>query len=305
VNIFDPSAVFVSALMDPDILMSAIRSAEKEAAHIVFNENPNIPVAMIDINKVTKEFDRIIQIKIKQISDIYKARGAAGFIDQQKESCRNQPHVIPSELKRLVPYPDAATLNLIQIVYNHMLNTSLDGDHLSYVRAHVEPGTLKFIDNLGEESDIRKLTYKRLYYTIHEQLEREDPEAVSSKDKFILSEGFYINPQCFALYKKTTNKFYICDMYLNCIKSSPQQTVAYYNDYFGRQVLLNENEVGDQLEAERCPEIDLTAMQMQAMGLYGQMYVQQPVQQLQAQMQVPDHSTQMYGMNINTLVEGI
>jgi hypothetical protein len=308
VNVYDPYAVFVSVLIDPDILMSAIRQAEKEAAHIVFNTNTSIPVCLINIREVTKEFNKIMQIKFKQISNIFRSRGAEGFVDKRKEALRNKIHVVPRELKCIVPYPDDILMQNINIAYNWMANTPLDGEHISNVRSYVEPGTLKFIDNLGEDSEVRRMTYKRLYYTIENQFKTQLKEEVSTKDKFILSEGFFINPQCFALYKKSSNKFYICDIYFYVHQATPQEAVAFYADYFGKQVLLNPNEIGEQIEADRCPDIDLTELEIQATGMYGQIpiqIVQQP-QPIQQQPQVPTNDmTPIYGMPVSNLVEGI
>ena len=271
----DPSAVFVSALIDPDIIMSAIRQAEKQATHTVQNRNVNIPTVFLDFNQVVSEFARLMTIRFNQISNIYRYRGAAGFINPEKERMRNSKCIINNELKVAIPYDmTEADLNNIRIIWSQIAMTVLDGEHIGVVKTYIDTNSLKFVDRMGENNPTRQLTYKRLYYELANTLPGTYPELLNPKDKLILSEGFFIDWSCFALYKRSKNEFYIFDPYFKCTVVSPQQAIAYYGETFGKRVLLNPNEVGPNSESPICPDLDIDMLEINALGLYGQQTIE-------------------------------
>ena len=316
IKVFDPYAAFASALVDPDLLFSAIEQAEKEAVHTVWNNsNKNFPLAMIDEDAVAIEFEKCLFKQMSHLSRIYRGKGPSGFT-REKYFKRHLVAVgfptvgTPIQLHHPITYtqegPIMTDQAIIGTIFQQIAATPLDGDHKGFVMNYVEPYSLTFIDKLGEESQMRIATYKRLYYTL-DQLKKSNPELLNPKEKFTLSEPFYIDPDRFGLYSKARNRFYIVGLDLIVREMSPQEALEYYNIYLGKSVLLNPDEIGDGLEALPVDDIDLGALEMKSLGITNQPFIVPitPIQPVPVQQQYPpmvDQNQELYGFNPN-LVE--
>ena len=158
---------------------------------------------------------------------------------------------------------------MLSTIFQQIAATPLDGDHKGVVMSYIEPNSLRFIDAMGEDSMVRIATYKRLYYTL-DQLKKSNPELLNPKDRFIMSESFYIDPDRFGLYSKSRNKFYIAGLDLVIREMSPQEALEYYGIYLGKNVLLDPNELGDTFESDPVDDIDLAELERQSLGIPSQ-----------------------------------
>ena len=325
IRVVDPYAAFASAIVDPDLLFSAIRQAEKEAVHAVWNaSDKTIPLSMLDERVVATEFAKSLYRRMSHLSRIYRNRGASGFVRSKYKNQRQlgavayQPTVgTQIQLYQPIVYgqsgPTEAEQMVLSTIFEQIAATPLDGDHKGFVTNYVEPYSLGFIDALGEDSLMRIATYKRLYYTL-DQLKKSNPELLNPKEKFTLSEPFYIDPDRFGLYSKARNRFYIASLDLIVREMSPQEALEYYGVYLGKNVLLDPAELGDTFESPIVDDIDLAAMEMEGLGMAGQQFVVPiPIAPLagnpnvyQPQAQMPPFVSQnreAYGFSPN-LVEG-
>ena len=284
IRVNDPYAAFASALIDPDILFSAIEQSEKEAVHTVWNNSDKrVPLALLDEQILAVEFDKTLYNKFGHISRIYRNRGAVGFVRNQNKRVvaigsqqptvgttvqLHQPIVYGAEGNPMTPIEQV----VLGTIFAQIAATPLDGDHKGVIMGYVEPYSLGFIDSLGEDSPTRIATYKRLYYTL-DQLKKSNPELLNPKDKFVMSESFYIDPDRFGLYSRTRNRFYIVGLDLVVREMSPQEALEYYEVYLGRNVLLDPNELGDGFESPPVEDVDLGALEMASLGLSSQPFM--------------------------------
>lgn len=319
-RVVDPYAAFASAIVDPDLLFSAIRQAEKEAVHAVWNaSNKSTPLAMLDERIVAEAFANSLYERMSHLSRIYRNRGASGFVRSKYKNQKwigavGYPPTVGTQINLYQPIvygqtgPTEAEQAVLSTIFQQIAATPLDGDHKGMVMSYVEPYSLGFIDALGEDSLIRIATYKRLYYTLN-QLKQAVPELLNPKEKLTLSEPFYIDPDRFGLYSKAKNRFYLASLDLIIREMSPQEALEYYGVYLGKDVLLDPSELGDGFESPIVDDIDLTAMEMESLGIPQQPIVEQAVYTANAyQPQAPmltfvSQNRELYGVNPN-LVEG-
>lgn len=322
IRVVDPYAAFASAIVDPDLLFSAIEQAEKEAVHAVWNaSDKSIPLSMLDETVVAEEFSRRLYGQMIHLRNIYRNRGASGFVRKERRNQRQLGAVYnPSvgstvQLHQPIVYgndgPTQAEQAVLSMIFQQIAATPLDGDHKGMVLNYVEPYSLAFIDNLGEDSMMRIATYKRLFYTL-DQLKKSNPELLNPKEKFTMSEPFYIDPDRFGLYSKSRNRFYIVSLDLIVREMTPQEALEYYGVYLGRNVLLDPTELGDTFESPTVDDIDLAALEMESLGMIGQTFTAPSpsapiptnpnVYQPQAPM-VVNQTRELYGFSPN-MVEG-
>ena len=320
IKTYDPYAAFVSAIIDPDLLFSAIEQSEKEASHVIYNNSDkSIPLVLMDDRPIAEEFAKILNAKLGHLSRIYRGRGAGGFL-RDKNSKRLVSVGVPTvgnpiQLHSPIAFGQngitQAEQILIGTIYEQIAATPLDGEHKGVVMSYVEPSSLEFIDRMGEDSITRIATYKRLYYTI-EQLRAAVPELINPKDKLIMSEPFFIDPDRFGLYSRSRNKFYIVGLDLVVREMHPYEALDYYSIYLGKDVLLDPQELGEGIEAAPVDDIDLGALEMESLGLKGQPFMvpipiapvasNPNVYQPQAIPITVNQNRELYGMNPN-LVE--
>ena len=272
VIIDDARVLFISVLIDPDILLSVIKQSEIEATSIVSARNTNIPVALLNDKEIFIEFERIFKNKVEQMKRIFNNRGAKGFIKDDYRIVKVIPGYIPtlgSNVNLIAPIymgqNREVDQSIIGEVFYQIASIPINGDTIAEIMKYVDCNSLKFVDRMGNDNINRLATYKRLYYTI-EQLRNTHPELVSPKDRFILSEAFYIDSDSFGLYSKKMNKFYIAGRDLILREMSPQEAVEYYQNFLGLVVELDPNEIGTALEPEPVPYIDLDQLEQKSIG---------------------------------------
>lgn len=276
VKVIDPYSAFAAAIVDPDLLFSAIKQAEKEAVHAIWNaSDKRVPLPLMDEYPMAQEFANTLHKQLSHLSNIYRNRGASGFVRQkcfiQKRLAAVGQPTVGSQIQLYQPFvygqePTQGDQYLLSTIFQQIAATPLDGEHKGMVMSYVEPNSLRFIDSMGEDSMVRIATYKRLYYTL-DQLKKSNPELLNPKDRFIMSESFYIDPDRFGLYSKSRNKFYIAGLDLVVREMSPQEALEYYGVYLGKNVLLDPNELGDTFESDPVDDIDLAELERQSLGI--------------------------------------
>ena len=276
VRVIDPFSAFAAAIVDPDLLFSAIEQAEKEAVHTIWNaSDKRVPLPLLNEEPMAQEFANTLHKQLSHLSNIYRNRGASGFVRpkyfvQKKLVAVGQPTVgTQVQLHRPFVYgqePTQGDQYLLSAIFQQIAAAPLDGEHKGFVMSYIEPNSLRFIDAMGEDSMVRIATYKRLYYTL-EQLKKSNPELLNPKDRFVMSESFYIDPDRFGLYSKSRNRFYIAGLDLVVREMTPQEALEYYGVYLGKNVLLDPNELGDTFESEPVDDIDLAELERQNLGI--------------------------------------
>lgn len=280
IRIQDPQAIFVSVLVDPNILLSVIKQSEIEATNNVFIRQNNVySKVLLNEKDVAIEFEKILIQKLMKLSVIFRYKGPRGFISKQYKIEQIVPArpIMGIDITLIPPYimnrPDLiADQIMLGEVFKQIANIPLNDETKSFITKYIDSRSLQFIDKFGIDNPYRLATYKRLYYTI-EQLKNCHEELINSKDKFIMSESFYIDPDRFGLYSKSLNKFYIAGLDLILREMSPQEAISYYEYYLGKEVMLDPNEVGI-LEAEMVPLVDIDLLFNQS---FEQMNIDEPV----------------------------
>ena len=84
VKVIDPYSAFAAAIVDPDLLFSAIEQAEKEAVHAIWNaSDKRVPLPLMDEYPMARELANTLHKQLSHLSNIYRNRGASGFVSQK------------------------------------------------------------------------------------------------------------------------------------------------------------------------------------------------------------------------------
>lgn len=303
IRIEDARPLFISVLVNPDILLSVIKQSEIEATSAVKVMHQSTPIALLDEREIVIEFEKILLSKISRLINIYRNRGILGFVKDEYKSIKvNQPYVptLGYNVNLISPIymgqNKQVDQSIIGEIFCQIASIPINGDTLAIITKYVDNHSLQFLERMDQYDLNRIATYKRLYYTI-EQLKNSNPELVSPKDRFILSESFYIDPDSFGLYLKKNNKFYIVSRDLILREMSPQEAIEYYHTFLGKDVELDPNEIGNALEPEPIPYIDLYELEQRTLPTK----TDQPIFQIQTNS--PQQET--YGFDIYNMVENI
>lgn len=304
----DARVLFVSALVDPDILLNAIKQSEIAATLLVHSQNGNIPIALLNDKEIFVEFERMFKYRVEQIKRIFNNKGVRGFITDDYKIVKVIPGHIPTlgtNVNLIAPIymgqNREVDQSIIGEVFYQIASIPINGDTIAEILKYVDCNSLKFVDRMGSDNINRIATYKRLYYTL-EQLRNSHPELVSPKDRFILSESFYIDSDSFGLYSKKMNKFYIAGRDLILREMSPQEAVEYYQNFLGLAVELDPNEIGTALEPEAVPYIDID--QLEKKSMHNIILTSTPIVTPSYITIKPNKPPQeeLYGFDVNTMV---
>lgn len=271
VEVYCPWIIFISCLINPDLFFNAIRTAEKTAFDTVYEsvkEQCPYPILIKD-NQLVKEFEKNLNMQIAHLVNIYQKRGYTGLIIPVQST---DPSIIisaqlPINMETYTTLGTDVALNqsTIDHINKQIFGTTLDGDHKSYILQYVDANSLDILNNLGENSIVRKNSYKKLYYTIM-QIKESAPELLNRKEKFIFSAPFYVNQEIFALYHKQRNTFFITYPDLVLREMSPKKAIEFYKTYLNINVSLDSKEMIDSYDSLPVPYIDLKALDEQ--GIY-------------------------------------
>lgn len=305
----DGRPLFISVLIDPDILLSTIKQSEIEATLLVHNRHNLTPIALLDEKEIIIEFERLLLTKIQKIITIYRNARCKGFVKDEYKMVKINSNYTPSLGINVNLMPPIymgqnrqVDQSIIGEIFYQIASIPINGDTISFITKYIDSNSLKFLDKMGQDNIHRLATYKRLYYTI-EQLKSNNPELLNPRDRFILSSSFYIDSDSFGLYSKKMNKFYIVSRDLILREMDPIEAVEYYQNFLGKKVELDPSEIGTALEPKSVPYIDLDQLEQRSLGHIGNVIrVDQTPNIIYPQINfgIPREE---YGFDVNTMVE--
>lgn len=308
IKIENARPLFISVLADPDILLSAIKQSEIEATSKVYSRS-NKPIVLLNEQELVSEFYNVFSKKVQQIMNIYKNKGIRGFITDQYKIVKKDVSNIPSmNVNLIAPIYMGQNRQVDQSIFGEIFyqiaSIPITGDTIAYIMKYVDSNSMKFIERMDQYDIQRIATYKRLYYTI-EQLKSSNPELLNPKDRFMLSESFYIDSDTFGLYSRKLNKYYIVSRDLILREMDPKEAVDYYQNYLGKSVELDPSEIGNALEPEAVPFIDLDKLEQRSLGNMNNITITNNIEpnRIPYINIVPQEET--YGFDVNTMVENI
>lgn len=262
IPIKDPVSVFVSAIMNPDLLMSIIRECEMKAAAKVNKQFNNCPALRPDYN-TAQEFRNLLYEQFEYISNLYKEYGASAFLNLKQK-------VIPDIQKRIT-----MNSNLVDEHKDVLAQFSTVKEKIDYVKAlDITPERKNFIFNYVEKNSIPGslfdmevhrdingntiITYnqeydellKRLYcvFDISRTLNRQ--EVIDVDSRWIFSKNFYGNANRFALYNQSSGVYLVLHPDITSEIMSRDAIVSYYLEKYGENRYHDSNELGDSLDAK-------------------------------------------------------
>ena len=293
IKVNNPKDIFISCLINPDVFFSVIRDCEKQAYQNALEQSLNSYRGIPDDRDIVSRFIPLFQSQCKRIGAILKAKGPKGFLVEENNTVNKtlDPVIYDSML-------DNTTI-LADDIKREIANTTLDGDHKSYILQYVEPYSCEFIENIKDES-LRISTYKKLYYTLS-QIKANAPELLNRKEKFTFSKPFYINDEVFALYNKYKKEFFITTPELIIYEMSPEEALKYYKDKYNKNIYLDPDEVGDSFVSKKAPEIDLAELEKEKCN-YVMITISDPVEEsmkFNPEIYVPES----YSLNLDKYIE--
>lgn len=286
IKIESPCAVFATALVNPDIVMSMIRNAEMKGAEIANEKYGGYYTLRQDYDMVGI-FASLLNLKFSHLDNIYRNHGFKGLLILNKNFCRNVEGQVVLENKP----NEYAGLNMnlslgdgVIINYENKEFIHPDGSYDEFAMAEdkkafidsivLGPEEKNFVfkyldkesipeillnkkvysDGSREDSELYVNTIKRLYVTI-KQIEFYFPEYLDTTDKMILSNQFYLDNDRFCLFNRITNQFIVVNTEYKSYILSPVETVRYYKDKYNIEVPLDNDEM--ETESGEVPDFDI------------------------------------------------
>lgn len=267
--VIDPFAMFVSALIDPDIIMSSIRNAEIQAAREVSEKSISGYAALRMDYEVAVRFTELFRAKMIHISNIFRTKGPTGFLVEKINRERNMNIITKEEAQKMyaaleINGPGSEDQISIELRKKEIKNLVITPEIKKYIYTFLDKKSLPPVvsevvkDSQGKQtfSDLYYPTLRRLY-SVMKEIENNRPEVMDTKDKLIMSYPFYIDPNRFALYSKVTNIFYTVNENLEIYELSPKQAVEFYRERYGKKVQLDIDELGENANSIECPDISV------------------------------------------------
>lgn len=294
VELYFPCIAFISCIVNPDIFFNVIRTSEKQAFDYVYNTIKDPYEILITDDQLIDPFKYFLNKNMLYLNTIYQQKSVSGFTVNTLANSSMVNVQLPVDAQNYLTIGNSIQLtkDTINNINTQIFNTELDGDHKSYILQYVESNSLDILNSMGEDSIVRKNSYKKLYYTIM-QIKQYNPELLNRKEKFIFSTPFYVNQEIFALYHKQRNTFFITFPDLVLREMSPNQAIEFYKKYLGKNVKLDFKEMIDSYDSPAVPYIDIQAIAENK--IQDKPITQEPIQQ-QAQQapstQQPEQQTQ-------------
>jgi len=250
VKLENPYIIFTAMLMDPDIVLNIIRSAEIEASNIIcqrFNTNRE----SVDELKIEVEFIKIITTKLRRLYNIYNRYGIAGFNTHRETNSITGNviyNILPQQVTNTNTLINNARRDIIQYWSQEVLTQPLSGRQKDRVYANVEKESCLFLEELKASPDYESM-YKNLYLVL-DLIDESNPELLVRNNRLVLSKSFYINPEIFALYDREAKEYFAIRILINPLRVEYAKIklfdmVKYYKERFNIDTALDQTEVGD------------------------------------------------------------
>ena len=264
-----PYAMFTAAMINPDIVMSMIKNAEMEAAKSLNKKVGGYAAFRPDFD-TAKKFAAIFAAKNNHLINIFYKRGPKGFVEmrklvsqgdlEKKLTLHNNSYVPP----QIAPEDDFSHLSIEekrQVVADFDINEARNiacqfVDINSFSNSIIDGTTVT--DERGNAvkkySDEYAPIIKRIARIV-KQINIYYPELLNNKTKWIFSKPFYLNPDAFALFSQKDKLFILAypDMELQILE--PQDAIKRYRERYGKEVVLDPEEMGDVVDAPECKDV--------------------------------------------------
>jgi len=250
VRVYNPTDIFTSCLINPDIFFSIIRESEILAYKNALEKSLNTYSGIPDTNSVLSSFLPIFKSRCDRITSLLKSKGPKVFII--KKNTNKNKTLEPVLYDFMADQQEV----LVDDIKREIEATTLDGDHISYIMQYVDPMSLQVLDSMPEDDTLRISTYKRIYYTLS-QIKAHSPELLNRKDRFIFSKQFFLSDDVFALYNRSRREFFITSPELIMLVMDPEEALEYYKEKYNICIRLDPDEIGDSFISPRAPDIDL------------------------------------------------
>ena len=251
------TAVFVSAIMNPDLLMTVIRTSEMKAAKHMNSKYGNYTALREDEN-VAIEFKSIFDEQVEKIHNVFVKHGAKGFIDYVVEEVKNPAKhtvVYLEPTAELVPDP-LAELHTVEDKQKYVDSIELDSQNLADIFTYLDESSIpehltqlcRFRDNnnniITQYVDDYYALLRRVY-CLFEQFKSHHPHYLDPKNKWNISKSFYYAPNKFALYSKLHAVYIIAYPDITYEVADPNGAVKIYQKRYGDVILLDAEELGE------------------------------------------------------------
>lgn len=267
ITVENPCAVFAACIVDSNILMSAIRNAEIKAAEEANSIYKGYTALRKDYDTVLK-FIPIFKKKIDHIANIYRRNGAKGFVQIINKTLHNiNPTSALTQKMELSDVEPEDTFDKMTLEERKKIVNSikLTGEEIGFIYNYVSKKSFpEFLTKNIPGVSTTAPKYNKLYYPtlrriyhILQKIKKTFPDLLNPKEKFIVSHPFYISPESFALYLKSENTFFVALPTMEFIIATPKQAIEQYKEIHNKDVLLDSDEMGDQLESPEGEDVDL------------------------------------------------
>lgn len=275
--VIDPIAIFTSALIDPDILMSSIRNAEIEACKYVSDNDCFGYAAFIDDYNCILKFVELFRKKMIHISNIFRKQGAIGFAYASINNKKNKKEITKEEAYKAVGYLNmsATTDGFANMTEQEQAILQTKQEIANYNIKDIKKEVFKYIDRnsipkeIGDPKVGKNGTQeysqdyynliRKLYYVI-DFLNQNYPEMLDSKDRLKMSDAFYVNPDVFALYCKSLDTFVYTNDRMTIERFGPKQMIDIFKMVHckdGKMKKLDSSMFGENLNSKECEDIKI------------------------------------------------
>lgn len=262
--IYNPSPIFVSAIVDPTILLTIIKNSEIEAAKIVNKRYGNYKALRPDYETV-QEFMRILYEKLNHLQSIYKKYGAAGFVNMVREYYEDDcsSNIVMNSAINVQPDKEdrMGELTTVEEKRNYVKNTEVNAEVIRDISKYLDMDSLpefvmkrfsmkdEFGNQISSYSDTYYETMKRLY-CLFKQMGIYYPSKLDSTHKWIMSKPFFKSPDAFVLYNQHYREFLLAFPDITWKICDSKTAIKAYKDRYDMDVLLDADELGDSYESE-------------------------------------------------------
>ena len=264
IRVIHPCSIFLSVIIDPNILFTVIRNSEIEAARILNKKCLNCPGIRPDYHTVLL-FQKIFIDKCNHIHSIIEKSGPQGLINLVSINQKKQDIISPIPNTKLevqdnkYSYPGEVVrldeLENIDDKKKYIEMFQLDNSHIKDIFNYLDKETIPA--NLVEQEsyDSGNTGYKQSYinmlkrvHFIFSRLKVDCPTYFDSTSKWIFSKPFYISENAFGLYNRKINLVIIAYPNLQVDIATPHNALKLYKNHYDRDILLDGEELGDALE---------------------------------------------------------
>ena len=264
----DPVSVFVSSIMNPDLLMSIIRECEMKAAKKVNRQFSDCAALRPDYN-TAQEFRNLLYEQFEYISYLYKEYGAGAFLNLKQK-------IVPDIQQRITMNSNIderkdvlAQFTTVKEKINYVKTLDITPEAKAFIFNYVErdsiPGELFDMEVHRDLNGNTLITYnqeydellKRLYCLFDISRTANRKEVIDVNSRWIFAKNFYANANRFALYNQSSGVYLVLHPDITSEIMTRDAIVAYYLERYGENRYHDPKELGDSVDAKESQAYNL------------------------------------------------